>query len=351
MRLRGLIFPVISCLLGGCAQLGYYGQLARGQYELMSRREPIATIVADGQRDAALRRRLALVQDARRYAATALALPDNRSYTLYTELDRDYVVWNVFATPELSLKPVESCFPIAGCLAYRGYYREAAAQQQAAALKALGYDVHVGGVSAYSTLGWFADPVISTMLHWSDAQLVDTLFHELAHQRLFVKDDTAFNESFASFVGEEGLRQYVSRHSPLAGDEPQRQQRQAQFVKLVLATRERLQALYESAAVETDKRSGKQAEFERLRREYAELREHAWSGYRGYDEWFEQDLNNARLLPFGLYDEWVPAFAALYRESGSDWPVFYAAAAALGKLAVGARTERLQSLRRRLLPE
>lgn len=351
MRLRALILPVMTCLLGGCAQLGYYGQLARGQYELMSRREPIAAIVADEQRDARLRQRLALVQDARRYAATALALADNRSYTLYSELDRDYVVWNVFATPELSLKPVESCFPIAGCLAYRGYYREDAAQKQAAALKTLGYDVHVGGVSAYSTLGWFADPVISTMLHWSDAQLVDTLFHELAHQRLFVKDDTAFNESFASFVGEEGLRQYGSGHSPLAGDEPQRQQRQAQFVKLVLATRERLDALYASAATQADKRAGKQAEFERLRREYAELRDHAWNGYRGYDEWFDGELNNARLLPFGLYDQWLPAFAVLYRDSGGDWPQFYAAAEALGNLAAAARTARLESLLRRVLPE
>lgn len=189
--------------LAGCSSLGYYSSLAQGQRALLQAREPIAAVVSDEQRDPLLRQRLKRVQDARAWAVRQLKLPDNRSYTTYSDLGRPYVVWNVFATPELSLEPLQNCFLLVGCLAYRGYHQQDAAEHRAEDLRKQGYDVHVGGVPAYSTLNWFADPVLNTMMRWSDEVLVGMIFHELAHQLLYIRDDTAFNESYAEFVEED----------------------------------------------------------------------------------------------------------------------------------------------------
>lgn len=324
--------------------MGYYTQLARGQADLLQRREPIQRIVDDPQRDAELRRRLALVLDARRFAVDRLALPDNRSYTLYADLGRPYVMWNVFATPEFSLAPVESCFPLAGCVAYRGHYRKERAQAQADAFRAKGYDVDIGGVPAYSTLGWFDDPVLNTMMHWSDAVLVGTVFHELAHQRLYVKDHTQFNESYANFVEQQALLDYFSGNQiDPAGSENQRR-RETQFVVLVMATRRELADLY-ALPLSPDAMRVKKAEaFARLKADYTRLREAQWNGSRDYEGWFARDLNNASLLPVGLYDEFVPAFRMLFDESGRDWARFHQAAKALGELKTAARQERLAEL-------
>lgn len=330
--------------LAGCSTTDYYLQLARGQYQLLSSREPIAKVLEDDSRDAPLRQRLAKVQDARRYAVSALRLPDNKSYTLYADVHRDYVVWNVFATPEFSLDAVESCFPIAGCLAYRGFYQQQAAEAHAAALRAKGYDTEVGGVAAYSTLGWFDDPVINTMMRWSDAHLIGTLFHELAHQQLFVKNDTAFNESFASFVEQQGLAEYAAVRGIDSAAETEREQREHDFVALVLDARRRLAAAYAASHGTEQLRAAKQAAFDELQARYRELRDTRWAGYKGYDGFFAEPLNNARLLPFGLYDQWVPAFATLFREQGGSWNAFYAAAAKLGKLEPQARLARLRTL-------
>ncbi|WP_411888139.1 aminopeptidase [Hydrocarboniphaga effusa] len=346
--MRSLLLAGCLCLgLTGCTTAGYYWQLARGQMQLLSSREPIAGIVGDSNRDPKLRGRLSQLQQARRFASEYLHLPDNGSYTLYADLKRDYVVWNVFATPEFSLAAVESCFPIAGCLAYRGYFSRAGAEAQAAKLKSKGYEVEVGGVPAYSTLGWFDDPVINTMMRWSDAHLIGTLFHELAHQRLYVKNDTAFNESFASFVEEQGRRDYLALNEVPGIDESaelRREQRNHQFVELILATREQLQALYAQPLEADAMRQAKQAVFDDLRARYRVLRDETWGGYAGYDDWFSEPLNNARLLPFGLYDQWVPAFAALWREQNRDWPAFYEAAARLGALSPNERQARLEAL-------
>ncbi len=331
-------------LLGGCTTTSYYLQLARGQYELLSRREPISRVVQDPGRDTRLRQRLASLQEARVYATAQLHLPDNGSYTQYSDLRRDYVVWNVFATPAYSLDGVESCFPIAGCVLYRGYFHQADAERQAAALAARGLDTDVDGSLAYSTLGWFDDPVLNTMMRWSDAHLVGTLFHELSHQRLYVKSDTAFNESFANFVEQQGLHDYYQSKGLDSGDEAQRERRGRQFVELVLATRARLVAAYAASNDEAVLREAKQSAFDDLRRDYRQLRDTQWNGYAGYDAWFDEPLNNARLLPFGLYDQWVPAFAALWRQQNRDWPAFYKAAAAMGKLDPKARLARLQTL-------
>ena len=217
-------------LLSGCSSLGYYSQLASGQLQLLRARTPVAEVLADPARDPTLRAHLAQSQQARNFASRHLHLPDNRSYRLYVDIGRPYVVWNVFATPEFSLSPQTHCFPIAGCVAYRGYYSQGAARGEAALQRQQGMDVAIGGVEAYSTLGWFDDPIISSMMHWGDERLATLIFHELAHQRFYVKDDTEFNESFATFVEQEGTRQWraarglppetASVHPAVAGHPP-----------------------------------------------------------------------------------------------------------------------------------
>ena len=328
--------------LSGCAEVGYYSHILRGEMSLLHQRVAIAQVIADPATDPKLKARLELVREARAFSIRALALPDNGSYTLYADVHRPYVVWNVFAAPEFSLKGREWCFPFVGCLQYRGYYEESRANEKATELKSEGDDVYVSGISAYSTLGWFDDPVLSTMLKWTDDHLIDTLFHELGHQVLYIKGDTTFNESFATFIGEEGLREFrASRGDP--PPDPKRQERSDQFLALLMDTRSRLETLYAKPLPADEMRAAKQAEFAALRDRYAALKA-SWGGYSGYDSWFEGEINNARLLPIGLYQQWVPAFAALFDENGRDWKKFYAAAKALGKLDAPERKAKLQQL-------
>ncbi len=333
-----------GALLSGCAHLGYYTQLAKGQMELLSRREPIADIVGNPERDPELRRRLALVLDARGFAIATLALPDNASYTLYADLGRPYALWNVMATPEFSLEPIESCFLIAGCVAYRGHYSLARAQTQVEDLRRQGYDVAIGGVPAYSTLGWFDDPVLNTMMHWSDAVLIGTVFHELAHQRLYVQDDTAFNESYARFVEQQGLREYFRGGQIDPTQSTVQRERERQFTTLVLNARTRLAALYALPLSPEAMRSQKAEGFAQLRADYARLRDQQWDGAKDYDGWFDRELNNASLLPFGLYDESVPSFARLFEDSGRNWKAFHEASRALGALPKKERRAGLRDL-------
>lgn len=344
LKARALLALALT-QLAGCSALGYYAHLANGQMDLLARRERIDWIIEDPKRDAELRRRLALVLDARRFAIDTLGLPDNGSYTRYADIGRAYVVWNVFVTPEFSLEPIESCFPLAGCLAYRGYYDKAYAQEQAKALRDKGYDVDIGGVPAYSTLGWFDDPVLSTMMRWSDANLIGTVFHELAHQRLFVKNDTTFNESYARFVEQQGLRDFFAAgRIGAAVDSQTDRRREAQFVGLVVAARKRLAGIYSQPLSPEAMREQKAQAFAQLRRDYQALREREWNGDRDYEGWFQRDLNNASLLPVGLYDEWVPAFSALYTQAGRDWTRFHDACAELGRLDAVQRKQRLAEL-------
>lgn len=342
--LRALALALAVLCLQGCSSLAYYAQLARGGYDVLARRQPIQPMLTDPAVDPGLRARLSQALQAREFASSRLALPRNGSYTRYADVGRPYVLWNVFATPALSLSPVTHCFPIAGCVAYRGYYSEQAARDEAARLAAQGDDTEVSGVPAYSTLGWFDDPILNTMAHWDDDHLDGMIFHELAHQRLYVKGDTAFNESYASFVQQQGLREWRAQRGMAAPKDAQGSERKAQFTQLVLDARGRLEALYASGKDEASLRAGKQAEFERLHADYLQLRDGLWQGYAGYDAFFARPLNNARLLPFGLYDQWVPAFAALFRQSQSQWPKFHEAAAALAKLDRPAREAQLKSL-------
>lgn len=339
--LRSICILLTSLLLSGC----YYGHLAKGEYDLLSKSEPIADILKNGKHDAALKQRLKTLLDVRSYASQVLKLPDNDSYTQYVDLQRPFVLWNVFAAPELSMEPLEHCFLFAGCVAYRGYFDERSAQDEAAELKADGYEVHVAGVSAYSTLGWFDDPVISTMMRGSDEFLISTVFHELAHQQLYLKGDTAFNESFASFVGEEGARQYLSSRGQDTRTERLRRQREDQFISLILETRASLKRLYEGRLSDDKKRERKQKALGRLKARYAELRAGEWKDFDDYDRWFSEEINNARLLPFGMYHEWVTAFARLFREQKQDWTKFYAAAERLSGRSEAERHAELRRLR------
>lgn len=343
-RVLRILFPgVLFLFLNGCAGVSYYGQLASGQLQLLRAREPISTVIADPGRDPLLRAHLTQSQKARTFASQQLQLPDNQSYRLYADIGRPFVVWNVFATPEFSLTPQNHCFPIAGCVAYRGYYSQSAARGEAALLRLQGMDVSIGGVEAYSTLGWFNDPIISSMMAWGDERLATLIFHELAHQRFYVKDDTEFNESFATFVEQEGTRQWRAFRG-LPPDSGAQVQQRDQFIQLVLDTRTRLERLYTRPLPADQMRQRKADEFERLRAEYRQLRDSQWAGDKRYDAWINAPMNNARLLPFGLYDQWVPAFAALFRQVGGDWVKFYAAVEQLGALPVAERKAALKAL-------
>ncbi len=340
-RLGLLVVLAAAVLLqsGGC----YYMQAVNGQLELLRKREPIQEVVEDAELDDETRRRLAMVLEVRQFAVDVLHLPDNDSYRTYVDLERDYVVWNVFAAPEFSLEPRTWCFPVVGCVAYRGYFAESAATRHAAKLDAEGYDVYVGGVPAYSTLGRFDDPVLNTMLRWSDADLVATVFHELAHQRLFVKGDTGFNESFATAVGEAGLARWLEaqgREGELDAYE-QRGKLRETLTQIVDEVRTELAALYAEQGEPEATREKKAALLDRLveRAEQAA----AAAGFRA-PGWVRPPLNNARLLSVALYRGHVDAFRTLLSECSEDFECFYAAAEALGDMAPDERGRRLEAL-------
>ena len=332
----------MGLMLSGCNTVGYYAHVAEGQGELVLHRRDVAKVVADPSTDPAVKRRLALAQQARRFATTTLALPDNRSYTSYVQLDRPYVVWNVFATPRYSVAPVTHCFLFAGCVAYRGYFSHDKAKQEAARLEAEGDDVYIGGVPAYSTLGWFADPILSSMMRWDDDELAGTIFHELAHQLVYVKDDSAFNESFATFVQEEGLRQWRQSRG-MAPQDARSKTMDDDFTQRVLDLRDRLKVLYASGVDAPAMEAGKQREIADFRTHYAQWRAKEWPDDHRYDAWVAAPINNARLLPFGLYDRWTPAFATLFRQAEGQWPAFYAHVRALSQLPPAQREQALQA--------
>ncbi len=338
-----LVMLPLLCCLAGCRSVGYYGQATRGQLALWWQRRPIQQVIEDPATPAALVPRLRLALEARRFASDRLGLPRNRSYTDFVQLQRRYVVWNVFATPAYSVDPVQHCFPVAGCVAYRGYFSEAAAKDEARRLRATGLDVDIGGVPAYSTLGWFADPVLSSMLAWSDAALAATIFHELAHQRIYVAGDTAFNESYASFVEQQGLREWRQARG-LPAPDLQQDELEHDFARRVLALRKALRSLYADPRPPGGRAAAKQAAFDDFRRRY-----HRWSASRGgaargYQAWVDGPLNNASLLPFGLYDGWVPGFAHLFADVGGRWPAFFVAARRLAQAPRARRDAELQRL-------
>lgn len=331
---RALVLVGVLATVAGCAQLEYYAQAAQGQFSLLSAARPIDEWLANPNVEDTLKGRLAKVKDIRAFAARELALPDNESYTTYADLQRPYVMWNVVATPELSLDPVQWCFPVAGCVTYRGYYSKEAAQAYAAKLRAQRYDVDVSGVPAYSTLGWFNDPVLSTFIQYPDGQLARLVFHELAHQVAYVPGDSSFNESFAVAVEEAGVARWMELH----GDEKMRsayvayERRKRDFLALLMKHRKALEANYERIASDAEKRKEKAEIFQALKSDYQALKE-TWGGYSGYDRWFAEPLSNAHLSAIATYHDFVPGFRALLAKHKS-LDNFYGAVrrmAALGK--------------------
>jgi predicted aminopeptidase len=330
-------------LLTGCRSLGYYAHVSHGQMALLGARKPIDKVIADPKTPDKVRKRLVTARDARQFASEQLDLPLNRSYTYYVQLDRPWVAYNVFATPELSVDPVVHCFPFAGCVSYRGYFRRELADREAARQQALGYDVSIGDVPAYSTLGWFADPLLSSMLGWDDDDLVGTIFHELAHQKIYVKNDSSFNESYASFVEQEGVREWHAAKGLVAPD-PMGDMLSRSFTQQVLALRDGLKAMYAMPMTDGAKRVAKAEAFEVFRGQYLAWRANEAGGDHRYDRWMAQPMNNAKLLPFGLYDQWTGAFAALFERSDRRWPAFFAAVDQLAKLPPAERTRALKAL-------
>jgi predicted aminopeptidase len=341
MWMRAIIVA-LALPLTGCGTLAYYAHAISGHFQVLSGARPIAEVLADESVAADTRAKLAQVVAARAFAVGELGLPDNDSYQAYADLGRPFVVWNVFATPELSLQPQEWCFLMVGCVSYRGYFSPEQAEAFAAELRHQGQDVYVAGVAAYSTLGWFNDPMLNTMLRRSETEVVALLFHELAHQRLYVKGDTTFNESFATVVELEGTRRWLARQGRHQAFDAHRQrvERHQQFTQLMLRYRSRLEALYAVGAADEDKRARKRELFQQLKRDYAELRR-SWNGDTRYDRFFAQDLNNAHLVAVGTYHRDVAALQALLAQHGGELPAFYRAVEALARLDAAQRAAQL----------
>ncbi len=301
--------------------MDYYAQSVRGQFALIMQSRSIESIIDDADVDSALKARLRRVLEIRAFATEHLALPDNKSYTRYADVGRPYVVWNVFAAPELSVVPRQWCFPIAGCVVYRGYFTQEAAQRFADQLHVQGDDVYVAGISAYSTLGWFNDPVLSTMLNYDDAQLAGLIFHELAHQVIYVKDDTVFNESFATVVELEGMTRWLARGGGNAVSYVEAKELEERIANLVLEYRDRLQTVYAADGLDAQKRERKREIFAALRAAYQQLPERF--AHAGYERWFAQELNNAHLVSIGAYHELVGPMQAELAAAGGDLQKFY----------------------------
>ncbi len=317
-------------------------QAARGHLDVMRKREPIDELLRSPETPDKLGERLQLIEAARKFSVAELGLPNNSSYRSYADIERDYVVWNVFAAPEFSLRPKRWCYPIVGCVSYRGYFAERAARRQAERLRARGFDVYVGGVAAYSTLGRFSDPVLSTMLRWDDAELVAVLFHELAHQVVYVKGDSGFNESFASAVEEFGLERWLKHrgeHDVLRGYRERRALRR-QIMRVVAAARRDLETFFSETIDPDEKRLLKEDRLDRLAEEIRAV--YAAAG-REVPRWPSQ-LNNARIVSLTLYEGHLPAFRALLDGCDGDLSCFYTAARDLAAAGPEQRRRRLAEL-------
>ncbi|MDO8279175.1 MAG: aminopeptidase [Burkholderiaceae bacterium] len=342
-----LVIGAVLLSLGGCADTRYYWQSVSGHMHMLTAARPVNDWLADTATPAELRERLRLGQRVRRFAVEALHLPDNPSYRRYAELGRPAAVWNVVAAPEYSLTLKTWCFPVAGCVGYRGYFDQAEAQTEAAALRAAGLEASVYGVPAYSTLGWMnwagGDPLLSTFIRYPESEFARLLFHELAHQVVYVSGDTAFNESYATAVERLGTAQWLkTQASPQSLAMHERiEQRRAQFRALTQATRRELEALYR--AMPADVAARKRAILQSFRDNYAALKVQ-WGGFAGYDAWVAQ-ANNASFGAQAAYDDGVPAFEALFLREGGDWTRFHAAVRQLAALAPAPRRQALEALR------
>ncbi len=325
-----LIFFIVI-LFSGCASLNYYNQSIQGQLEVLSKRQDIEVILKEKNISNSLRNKLNTVLLLRDFSIRQLGLPKNDSYLSYTDLERDYVIWNIFANEEFSLEPLSWCYLIVGCLSYRGYFSETEAKEHATKLASQGYDIYLGGVTAYSTLGWFDDPILNTMLRMSDIRLAKVIFHELAHQQLYIKNDTQFNESYADTVAHIGVTKWLEqKQNKNLIDEYQESQFQEQaFVALVMRYKSILNDIYHSSENIKIKRKQKEKALQRMKEEYNQLTEQ-W-GESPYKTWFSTDLNNAKLASIVIYRKYVSTFLEIYEKLGKDLSRFYSYAKSLSR--------------------
>jgi len=289
----------------------------------MLARQPVSKAIEKA--DDPIKSQLELSQSLLVFAVQKLGLPESTSYHSYVALEREFPVWNVIAAPEFSLNAKQWCYPVIGCASYRGYFDKNAAHHYANKLKAKGFDTMVGGVSAYSTLGWFADPLLPSMLRYGSINFAETLFHELAHQQLYVNGDSDFNEAFATVVGEVGARRWLE-HQAAAAKVQAYQARLAareQFHVLIGATKSELELSYAKDFSDSEKRIAKRKIIKNLNKTYADLKKNEWGGKPFFDGWFEDDINNARLASFSTYREKVPALQALLKNCNDDLKRFY----------------------------
>jgi predicted aminopeptidase len=317
------LYFIVAGLLSGCANFTYYVDTINGHYALLEKSQPIDALLAD-EVPAELREKLENLRQAREFASRELLLPDNDSYKSYADIGRPYATWNVIATPRLSVKPRQWCFLVVGCISYRGYFSKQKAEAYAYQLQQQGYDTYVTGSRAYSTLGWFDDPLLNTMMYQSEARWVGILFHELAHQKLYIEGDSAFNEAFATAIEQEGIRRwFVSTNKEnLVQQYLPDHRRREQFNALLKTTRARLSDLFKSDKPESEKLELKKKLFADLKNNYWELKK-TWSGYSGYDQWMSQDLNNAHLAIVATYHDLVPGFKRILEESNYELNAFY----------------------------
>lgn len=345
MRRIGFALLAVALSLQGCSTAGYYLQAVEGHLGIMERAHPIRDTVDQADAPAALRERLEHVLRIRDFASRELGLPDNGSYRSYADLGRPFALWNVFAAPEFSVEPKKQCLLFVGCVSYRGFYSEQQASDYAEQLRSEGYDAYVGGVPAYSTLGYFNDPVLSTFVRAPEPEVARLIFHELAHQIVFVRGDTAFNESFATAVEEEGVRRWLAQHGNAAERAAWQasQSRRRDFIALVTRYRARLADFYAQPGSVAEKLAGKHKLFDEMRADYQALKKR-WGGFAGYDRYFNEHLNNAFLAVVAAYTVWVPAFNALLARDGGDLRAFYGDVKALARLSQDERTARLRAL-------
>ena len=338
---KAALLVLLSIALVSCETVGYYSQAARGQLTIVFGREDIQQLLK-AQQDLPdeLVEKFAKVMAIREFAEIELGLPVGGNYSSYVDIEREHVVWNVFAAPEFSVDPVNWCHPIAGCVAYRGYFSEQSALSYAAKLEEDGFDVYTGGVDAYSTLGWFEDSLLSTVLNRADYQLAGLIFHELAHQLVYLPSNTTFNESFATAVEREGVRRWLTESNEVSNIDAALlgYDRQQQFVDLVADYRDRFESLYKQETNEPSMRSQKLELQQALREEYAALKLQ-WEGYEGYDGWFSESLNNAQLSTVASYNDLLPFFAAVFEKSNQDFSAFYAEVSRLADLPEQERDE------------
>ncbi|BCG72190.1 aminopeptidase [Mesorhizobium sp. 113-1-2] len=342
---RLLAAVVMASGVAGCTSVSYYAQSLEGHVQIMAARKNVGKLIHDPSTPVALRTKLTSASAIRRFATDELALPDNSSYRSYVDIGRDNVTFAVFAAPQFSLTPRTWCFPVFGCVPYRGYFSQKSAAESAAELQQQGLDVYVSGVTAYSTLGWFSDPLLSTMLRQDVIYLAGLIFHELAHQEIYVNGDSAFNEAFAVAVETTGVRKWLRATGNRAGLRNYEidRQRKADFLGLIAKTRDELRQVYASPRTSQQMAAAKTAAIDRLRVRYRQMRDRRWAGYRGYDAWFNSPINNAKLAATSVYGEQVPAFLRLYDLCSGDYPRFYASVRRIAALPEPSRAEALRN--------